>query len=69
MDEVKEYEIDIFPDPEEPGCFCARVPDVPAIFTGGASSEEALRNAKEAITGYLEICVEDNLPVPEPTRC
>ncbi|MFH1897276.1 MAG: type II toxin-antitoxin system HicB family antitoxin [Candidatus Desantisbacteria bacterium] len=68
MNKVREYEIDIFPDPEDPAWFCARVPDIPTIFTGGHSSEDALKNAKEAIGGYLEVCAEDNLPVPEPTR-
>lgn len=68
MNEVRKYEIDIFPDPEDQSWFCARVPDIPTIFTGGASSEEALKNAKEAINGYLDVCAEDNLPVPEPTR-
>ena len=68
MNEVREYGIDIFPDPEDPGWFCARVPDIPTIFTGGASSEEALKNVKEAIAGYLEVCTEDNLPIPKPTR-
>lgn len=69
MSKAREYEIDIFPDQEDPGWFCARVPDIPTIFTGGISSEEALKAAKEAIAGYLEVCTEDNLPVPEPTRC
>lgn len=61
------FEIDIFADPEDPTWFCARVPDIPTIFTGGATPEEALRQAQEAIAGYLEICEEDNLPVREPT--
>ena len=65
MDYTERYEIDIFPDPEKPDWFCARVPDIPSIFTGGDSPEEALRMVKEAIAGYLEICCEDDLPVPE----
>ncbi len=42
------------------------MPDIPSIFTGGASPEEALQMAKEAIAGYLEIFAEDDLPIPEP---
>lgn len=68
MNKLREYEIDIFPDPEDPGWFCARVPDIPTIFTGGSSSEDALKAAKEAIEGYLEVCREDNISVPEPIR-
>ncbi len=64
---VNRFEIDIFADPDDPGWFCARVPDIPTIFTGGATPEEALRAAQEAIEGYLELCEEDGLPVCEPT--
>ena len=67
MNNIEQYEIDIFPDPEKSNWFCARVPDIPSIFTGGDSPEEALRMAKGAIAGYLEICSEDSLPIPEPT--
>jgi len=60
------YEIDIFVDPDDPQWYCARVPDLPGLFTGGATPEEALQQAQEAIAGYLEICEEDSLPIPEP---
>lgn len=68
MSEINKYEIHIFPDPEDPTWFCARVPDIPTIFTGGENPEEALKMATDAIEGFLEICKEDRLPIPEPKK-
>ena len=63
---IDRFEIDIFLDPDDRSWYCARVPDLPGIFTGGETPEEALRQAREAIAAYLEICEEDKLPHPEP---
>ena len=63
---AKRFEVSIFADPDDPNWFCARVPDIPTIFTGGPSPTAALQQAQEAIEGYLNICEEDGLPICEP---
>ena len=60
----KGFEIII--EPNEEGGFYVRIPDIPSIFTGGATEIEALKNVKAAIKEYLEICEKDRLPVPQP---
>lgn len=42
----------------------AEVPSLPGCITQGGSKEEAVRNVKEAIEGYIQALVADNLPVP-----
>ena len=61
---VIEFEIIIIPNSE--GGFYAKIPDIPSIFTGGITEEEAVRKAKQAIKEYVKICKEDGLKVPEP---
>ncbi len=63
---AKRFEIAIFADPDDPNWFCARVPDIPTIFTGGPTPTAALQQAQEAIEGYLHICEEDGMPICEP---
>nr|BAL55471.1 HicB family protein [uncultured Acetothermia bacterium] len=63
---AKRFEITIFADPDDPNWFCARVPDIPTIFTGGPNPTAALQQAQEAIEGYLTICEEDSLPICKP---
>lgn len=58
--------VEIIIEPNNEGGFYARIPDFPSIFTGGVTEVEALKNAKTAIKKYLEICKEDNLPMPQP---
>ncbi|OGP57411.1 MAG: hypothetical protein A2V67_19580 [Deltaproteobacteria bacterium RBG_13_61_14] len=58
------YEINIVPNPH--GGFYARIPDFPAIFTGGATAKEALRNAQEAIELMIEELEAEGEPLPEP---
>lgn len=43
------------------------VPDLPGCFSAGDTLDEAIKNAKEAITGHIELCVElghEILPCP-----
>ena len=40
------------------GGYYARIPDIPSIFTGGMSEEEAIKNEREAIHEYIKICEE-----------
>jgi antitoxin HicB len=57
---------EIILEPNDEGGFYARIPDIPSIFTGGLTEIEALKNAKAAIKGYLDISEKDRLPVPQP---
>lgn len=43
------------------------VPDVAGCFSAGDTFEEALENAKEAITSHIEILVEDGEKIPAPS--
>lgn len=60
------YKYEIIIIPNDKGGYYARIPDIPSIFTGGMSEEEALKNAKEAIDEYINICKEEGLPIPKP---
>lgn len=42
------------------------VPDLPGCFSAGATVDEALVMAREAILGHLEALVETGQDVPEP---
>ncbi len=42
-------------------------PDFPGCGTSGRNDEEALKNAKEALSGHILCMEEDNDPIPEPT--
>lgn len=60
------YKYEIIIAPNDEGGYYARIPDIPSIFTGGVSEEDALKNAREAIDEYIRICQEEGLPIPEP---
>jgi predicted RNase H-like HicB family nuclease len=51
--------------PGEDGYWVAECPSLPGCVSQGRSKEEALRNVKEAIDGYVAALEEDGLPVPE----
>ncbi|HPO12175.1 MAG TPA: type II toxin-antitoxin system HicB family antitoxin [Candidatus Hydrogenedentes bacterium] len=51
--------------PGEDGYWVAECPSLPGCISQGKSREEAVTNIKEAIDGYIEALLEDNLPVPE----
>lgn len=40
------------------------VPDLPGCFSAGETLDEAIKNAKEAITGQIELCVELGHAIP-----
>ena len=46
--------------------FIAEVPELPGCMTHGASREEALVNAEEAIQAWLATAREFGDPIPEP---
>ena len=43
------------------------VPDLPGCFSAGDTLDEAMDNAREAIELWLEVAIDDGLPVPEAT--
>ena len=51
---------------DEDGVFVAEVPSLPGCVTQGATREEALENAREAIAAYLESLEENDEPIPPP---
>jgi predicted RNase H-like HicB family nuclease len=50
---------------DEDGNWIAEVPSLPGCGSDGTTREEALERVKEAVQGYVEALLEDNLPVPE----
>lgn len=51
-------------DQDEDGVFVAQVPSLPGCITQGASRQEAVSNAQEAIEAYLESLNERGEPIP-----
>jgi antitoxin HicB len=50
------------------GVICVQFVDLPGVITEGATREEALFNAVEALTGMLDFMLEENREVPLPSR-
>ena len=61
----RKYEIRIIPSGKSE-YFAVRFPDFPGIVTGGATIDEALRNAEEALDLTLAVMKERKLPPPKP---
>ncbi len=51
--------------PGEDGYWVAECPSLPGCVSQGKTREEAIRNIKEAIEGYILALRDDGLPVPE----
>ena len=51
--------------PGEDGYWVAECPSLPGCISQGATREEAVKNIKEAIRGYVAALEDDGLPVPE----
>lgn len=56
------YRIHLEPEPE--GGFTVTVPSLPGCVTWGEDYEHAMAMAREAIGLYLEVLVEDGVPIP-----
>jgi predicted RNase H-like HicB family nuclease len=59
------YEIIIFWSDEDEA-FVADVPELPGCMAHGASHEEALKNAQEAMALWLDTALELGRAVPQP---
>jgi antitoxin HicB len=49
---------------DEDGIFIARVPELPGRVSCGKTKDEALKNIREAIEGYLETLRDEGWPLP-----
>jgi predicted RNase H-like HicB family nuclease len=54
----------IIVETDEDGVFVATVPSLPGCVSQGATRDEALRNVREAIEGYVESLRERSEPIP-----
>ncbi|HXI12358.1 MAG TPA: type II toxin-antitoxin system HicB family antitoxin [Thermoanaerobaculia bacterium] len=59
------YEVIIFWSDED-GAFVADVPELPGCMAHGASHEEALRNAQDAVALWLASASELGRSIPQP---
>jgi predicted RNase H-like HicB family nuclease len=48
------------------GAYGVTVPDLPGCTSGGATTDEALRNAVEAVRLWAEDAIADGEPLPKP---
>lgn len=60
---AREFTIILKPDPERGG-FTVLVPALPGYITEGDSREEAISDAKDAITLHLESLIADGEDIP-----
>ena len=49
----------------EDGYWIAECPSLPGCISQAETKQEAIRNIREAIDGYIVVLKEDGLPVPE----
>lgn len=61
------YFAQFLPAEGRPGTYCVSFPDLPGCDTFGESLPEALFNARECLTSYLEASVALNEAIPEPS--
>lgn len=63
------YEIDLVPVSEaKGGGYMAVVPELPGCRSDGATAEEALANAQDAVDCWIEAAGEMGRPIPQPRR-
>jgi antitoxin HicB len=68
-DEARSYLINIGPLADaDGGGFVARVPDLPGCIADGATPQEALESAYDAIACWIEAARELGRPVPPPSK-
>ena len=51
---------------DEDDAFIVTVPELPGCITHGTTYEEAVRQGKEAIEGWIESAQADGDPIPQP---
>lgn len=61
------YDINLRPISEEDGGgWLASIPLLEGCISDGSTPNEALENLEDAKIDWLEFCLEENLPIPEP---
>lgn len=60
---VIEFKVELIVEPDDIG-FHAYCPALKGLHTCGETGEEALRNAKDAATAYLESLIKHGDPIP-----
>ena len=63
--QVRELQYTVIFEPAEEGGYIARVPALEGCITQGETLEEAREMIKDAIAGYLQVLMEENLPIPQ----
>jgi predicted RNase H-like HicB family nuclease len=51
--------------PGEDGFWVAECPSLPGCVSQGETKEDAIKNIREAIQGYIAALEADNIPVPD----
>lgn len=64
MNEFK-YEVIVYWDKKDE-IFVADVPELPGCLAHGSTKTEAIQNAEEAISLWIQTAREDGISVPEP---
>ena len=66
MMQTLSYPVVLYPDPDAQGVFIVEAPDLPGLATEGATIDEALAAAQEAVALYLEELHRRGEPPPQP---
>ena len=61
------YPIILYPMEEHEGGYTVEVPDLPGCFSAGDTLEDAMIQAEEAITGWIEAAIDDGQDIPAPS--
>lgn len=64
---VQKHQRQVIIEPDETGGYVVSCPSLPGCHSQGETLDEALDNIREAIDLYIEVLLEDGLPVPEDT--
>ncbi|MFQ6071639.1 MAG: type II toxin-antitoxin system HicB family antitoxin [Methanosarcinales archaeon] len=61
---MKKYDFKVSITKGETGLFVAECLNLPGCVSQGKTKEMALENIKEAISDYIDVLIEDNIPIP-----
>jgi predicted RNase H-like HicB family nuclease len=61
---VSKYQRQVIIEPDETGGYVISCPSLPGCHSQGETIDEALANIRDAIDLYIEVLLEDSLPVP-----
>lgn len=65
---VDEYPFTVRPlSKDDGGGYLIEFPDLPGCMSDGETPEEALRNGRDAVLGFIRSFVKHNYPVPPPS--